>query len=300
MTGSVEIILVPTVMIIIGILLRKFNVLREEDSVLLSRIVLDISLPSLIFINISKAAIGGEMIYMPIIAFTLSIICMLIAYLYSKMRRYTKMKTWTIIILLAMMNTAFIGYPVVMGVFGNEGFLYAIFYDFAMAIMLVVFGTILSSFSGGNNKEVIKNGLKFVPLWAVIIGLIFNMTHISLPYVIENALNYLGASAIPLIMLSIGLKINFRSYKSVLTDSIFITISRLIIAPLILYTILTTTGFTGYVLKVSVVQSAMPTAMNVMALAITNDLDVELTNSVILMTTISSVITLPLIINFII
>ena len=50
-------------------------------------------------------------------------------------------------------------------------------------------------------------------------------------------------------------------------------------------------------LQVSVLQSAMPTAMNSLVLAITYDLDVELVSSVIFVTTILSLITLPLIIG---
>ena len=54
------------------------------------------------------------------------------------------------------------------------------------------------------------------------------------------------------------------------------------------------------ILNVSVLESAMPTAMNALVLAITYDLDVELVSSVIFVTTILSVLTLPLIINIII
>ena len=54
------------------------------------------------------------------------------------------------------------------------------------------------------------------------------------------------------------------------------------------------------VLKISVLESAMPTAMNALVLAITYDLDVELVSSVIFVTTVLSILTLPLIINIIV
>ena len=68
----------------------------------------------------------------------------------------------------AMMNSGFIGFPIVLGVFGNEGFLNAIFYDLSTTILFVMFGMILVGEFGGDKKAVIKNGLKFVPLWAVV------------------------------------------------------------------------------------------------------------------------------------
>ena len=297
MVNSIEVVLVPTLMIIVGMLLKRFNVLNEQHSSLLSKIVLNISLPSLIFTNIATADIGGDMIYLPIISFGISFICILIGLAYSKIRGYTKVKTWTIIILLAMMNTAFIGYPIVLGVYGNEGFLHAIFYDLAIAIMFVIFGVMLSNVFGGNKREVLKNGLTFIPLWAIVMGIIFNVFNIPMGYVLENSLNYLGNSAIPLIMLSLGLTINFREFRSYLSDTLCLSFFRLLLAPIILYVILLWAGFDGLILRVSVLESAMPTAMNALVLAITYDLDVELVSSVVFVTTILSLITLPVIIS---
>lgn len=297
MVNSIEIILVPTLMILIGMLLKRANVLFRDHSSLLSKIVINISLPSLIFINIASANISHELIYPPIIAFGISLICMLIAIIYSRIRHYSKEKTWTIIILLSLMNTAFIGYPIVLGVFGNEGFLRAIFFDMAIALMFVFFGMMLSTFFGGNKKEVLKNALKFVPLWAVMFGIIFNIFNIPLGYVLKNSLTYLGNSTIPLIMLSLGLTINFADFKSYLSDTIFVSAVRLIVAPLLVYFLLLYLGVDDMILKVSVVESAMPTAMNALVLAITYDLDVELVSSVVFATTILSVLTLPLIIG---
>lgn len=300
MVSSIEVILVPTLMILVGIILKKTKVLSEDHSSLLSKIVINISLPALIFINISTASISSEMIFLPLIAFGVSLLCMLIAFIYSRIRSYSKVKTWTIIILLSLMNTAFIGYPIVLGVFGNEGFLNAIFFDMAIALMFVFFGIVLSTLFEGNKSEVLKNALKFVPLWAVLFGLLFNIFDIPLGYVLESSLEYLGNSAIPLIMLSLGLTINFKDFKSYLTDTVFVLSSRLLIVPILLYIVLVYFGFDGMILQVSVLEAAMPTAMNALVLAITYDLDVELVSSVIFATTLLSVLTLPLIINIII
>lgn len=296
MLNSVEIILVPALMIFVGISLRKMGLLSQEHSSILSKIVINVSLPALIFINIASANITQEMIYLPIISFAVSFICMLVAFCYSRIRHYSKVKTWTIIILLALMNTAFIGYPIVLGVFGNEGFLHAIFFDMAMALMFVVFGMILSTLFGGNRRDVLENGLKFVPLWAVLFGIIFNVFSIPVGYVLENSLTYLGNSTIPLIMLSLGLTINFGDFKRHLSDSIFVSIFGLLIVPAAVYLVLSHLEISDMILKVSVLESAMPTAMNTLVLAISYDLDVEMVSSIVFLTTILSVITLPLVI----
>ena len=199
-----------------------------------------------------------------------------------------------------MMNTAFVGYPIVLGVFGNEGFLHAIFYDMAVAILFVIYGVVLSSVFGGNRRDVLVSGLLFVPLWAIVFGVLFNFFNVPLGYVFENVLTYLGNSTIPLIMLSLGLTISVKDLRSYLSDTVFISVVRLIVAPLILFVILSSLNFDGLMLQVSVLEAAMPTAMNALVLAITYDLDVELVSSVVFITTILCLFTLPLIIGVII
>ena len=173
MVNPIEIILIPTIMIIIGYALKRNNVLNAKDSTTLSKIVINISLPSLIFVNLSSAHINSNMAILPVASFAVSMVCMLLAYLFSRSRGYSKIKTWTLMIAAAMMNSGFIGFPITLGVFGNEGFLNAIFYDLATTVLFVMFGMILVGEFGGDKKDVVKNGLKFVPLWAVILGLLF-------------------------------------------------------------------------------------------------------------------------------
>ncbi len=298
MASSFEIILVPTLMILVGMLLKRFNILKEGDGAALSKIVLNITLPSLIFVNLSKASINNELLVLPITAIFIVLVTMAIAYIYSRIMSYSKATTWTIIIASSMMNTAFIGYPVIMGVLGNEGFVTSIFYDMVIAVMFVVFGMILVSQFGGNKRQVLKNGITFMPLWAVILGLLFNLFNIPLGYVIGNSLDYLSQATIPLIMLSLGLKISFSQISDKLKDTVFILSLRLLIAPLIVIMVLKFFNVTGLIYSVAVLDTAMPIAMNALVLSITYDLDNQLMASVIFSSTILCLITLSLFITF--
>ncbi|RAP50305.1 MAG: hypothetical protein BZ133_05855 [Methanosphaera sp. SHI613] len=292
MTSSFEIILVPTIMIIVGLFLKHINFLKSTDSQVLNKIVINITLPSLIFINLSTASIEGEVILLPITAVFLVIITALIAYAYSRFRSYSKRLTWTIILASSMMNTAFIGYPVIIGVLGNEGFVMSIFYDMAMAVMFVVYAMILVGVFGGNKKQVIHDGLTFTPLWAVVFALAFNIFNIPLGYVLETSLNYLSQATIPLIMLSLALKLDFKNIKSRLSDTAFILSLRLILAPLLVMIIYRILNIGSLIYDVAVLDSAMPIAMNCLVLSINYDLDSNLTSSVIFVSTLISVVSL--------
>lgn len=300
MPTPVEIILVPTLMIVLGYVLKRQNILKSRDSNVLSRIVLTVSLPSLVFVNLSTANISTDMLLLPFAAFSLSAICMVISFLFCKSMGYSKVKTWTIMIACAMMNTGFLGFPISLGVFGNEGFLNAIFFDLETTLIFVIFGMVLVSIFGGNRKEVLKQAVGFVPLWAVIIALLFNIFHLQYGYVIDTTLNYLGQSTIPLIMISLGLTLDFKEIKHSFTDSLFVAFVKLILAPIIIFLILNAINFGGLSFKVAILEAGMATAMNALVLAITYDLDTKLMSSIIFTNTVLSLITLTGIITLLV
>ncbi|MBE6485895.1 MAG: AEC family transporter [Methanosphaera stadtmanae] len=300
MPSPIEIILVPTLMIALGYILKRQDILTAQDSKILSKIVLTVSLPSLVFVNLSTANINSDMLVLPFAAFLLSIICMVIAYLFCKSRGYSKVKTWTIMIACAMMNTGFFGFPITLGVFGNEGFLNAIFFDLETTVIFVIFGMVLVSLFGGNRKEVLKQAVGFVPLWAVILALIFNFLNLEYGYVIETSLNYMGQATIPLIMISLGLTLDFNEIKHSIGDSLFVAFVKLILAPIIIFFILSAINLGGLSFKVAILEAGMSTAMNALVLAITYDLDTKLMSSVIFTNTILALVTLTGIITFLI
>lgn len=297
MASPVEIILIPTLMIVLGYVLKRIDVLNAQDSTTLSKIVVDVTMPALIFTKLSTAQISGDMLILPVACFIISMACMLIAYIYCKSRSYSKVKTWTIMIAAAMMNTGFIGYPICLGVFGNAGFLRAIFCDLSTTILFVTFGILLISQFGGSKNEIIKSGLSIIPLWAVIFGLIFNFAHIQYGYVLSNVLNYLGNATVPLIMISLGLTLNFREIKNYLSDSLVVSVIRLGISPVLMFILLMALNVTGLNFNVGVLEAGMSTAMYTLVLSLTYGLDNKLMSSCIFTDVILSLVSLTVIIS---
>ncbi|MCD7781174.1 MAG: AEC family transporter [Methanosphaera sp.] len=298
MTSSIEIILVPTILMVLGYVLKRINLLKPKDSNTLSKIVMKVGLPSLIFVNLSTASISTDMLILPVSSFFLSLICMVIALCYSRYRCYSKVKTWTIMIAVAVMNTAFVGFPITMGVYGTVGLTHAVFFDITSALIFVLFGIVLVTQFGGNRRDVIKTALSFMPLWAVVFGLIFNVLDINIGYVLDTTLNYLADATIPTIMLSLGLNLNFRDIRKYLGDSVFICAIRLVLAPVVMYVGLSLLGISGMNFNVAVLEAGMPTGMNALVLALAYSLDVDVMSSTIAMDTVLSLVSLTVIITF--
>ena len=161
-------------------------------------------------------------------------------------------------------------------------------------ILFVMYGMMLVKEFGGDMHKVIKKGLEFVPLWAVVIGLVANVVHFQEGYVLHSTLNYLAGGTVPLIMISLGLTIDFRDVKKYLKDSLFISFIRLLLAPTIVFVVFSALGISGMVFNVAVLEAGMSTAMTALVLAITYNIDHKLMSSVILVDVVLSLITLTM------
>lgn len=297
MPSPIEVILVPALMILFGFFLKKCNFLKQSDRELLSKIVLYITLPALIFANLKDAVITMNMMNMPILGLITSAALFVIAYVYCRINNYSKRTTWTILIAASIMNTGFIGFPVTLGVFGNEEFIHAVFFDLSTATLVIIYGIVLAKEFGGNKSEVLKRALCFVPIWATIFALIFNVFDIPLPFTIESIIEYFGAATIPLIMLALGLSLDFNHVKDYLKDSLAVAFIKLVMGPLIVFVLLVMLNIKGSAFNVAILEAGMSTAGNALVLAIDYGLDADLMGSIIFTNVLLSVFTLTAIIS---
>ena len=297
MASPIEVILIPALMMLLGFSLKRIGFLKAEDRNLLSDLVLYIALPAMIFTNLRTAEISQDMLFLPILGIATSILLLIPAYAYCRIRDYDERTTWTILLASSLMNTGFIGFPVCLGVFGQTGFLNAVFFDLSTSAMVVAYGVILARKFAGNTKEVIRNTVTFMPLWAVIFGLIFNILNIPVGYVLDNILSYLSGATIPMIMLALGLSLDFANVGDNLTDSVVVAVIKLMIAPMIVLSLLAILNIGGLAADVAVIEAGMSTAGNALVLAITYDLDKDLMVSIIFTNVVLSVITLTAIIS---
>ena len=149
---------------------------------------------------------------------------------------------------------------------------------------------------GGSVKNAFKKILLFPPLWAIVLALIFNSLAVPIPQVLDKTIGYFADATVPLIMLSLGLSINLRGlYRNKIMVT-FTSVMKLAIFPLITFIIVNILGLIDLQHIIPVVEAAMPSGMLSLVLAISYNLDAELTSDCILINTVISLITLPLII----
>ena len=291
-------ILSIVIMIGLGYFLKRIDFLSESDIDPFNKIVMYILMPCMIFHAIYAADLSQlpRLGMLPFIILASSFVTGIVSYFILKQLKLDDVTLWSVLVTVMIANTAFMGYPVTLGIYGNDGFLRAIFCDMATLTTFLLLSFVLILKFGGTVKTAVRKIALFPPLWAVILGLIFNLLGIPIGPVLDNTVNYLGQGAIPLIMIALGLSINFDALSRSRSMIVFTSIMKLALFPFVAFLIVSWLGLVNLEHSVTIVEAAMPSGMMSLLLAITYRLDYELTSDCILINTVISLITLPVII----
>ena len=268
------------VMILIGVLSKKIGLLKENYVETLNNIVINIALPCMIF----NALYTADVSLIP--KLSILTVYMLITSLIVGILTYSLLH--------------FLGYPITHGIFGNEGMIRAVFCDISTSILFILLSFILILIFDGDLKVAIKKILTFLPLWSVVLGILFNIYSIPITPIGSTVVGYLAGATIPLIMISLGLSLKLEGLKYHFKEVGLASIIKLLIYPLIALGVLSLLNITGFEHTIGFIEATMSSAMLGMVIAVTYRLDWELTSDCIFTTTLFRLITIPIFLMFII
>ncbi len=295
------IILSIIAMILIGALSKKIGLLKEEDVETLNNIVINISLPCMIFSALYTADVSllPRLSILTVHMLITSLIVGILTYSLLYFLGWDKRKIWSIVIVVVLGNTGFLGYPINQGIFGNEGMIREVFCDISTSIIFVILSFILILIFDGEFKVAIRKILTFLPLWSIILGIAFNVFNIPITSLGTTVVDYLAGATIPLIMISLGLSLKMDGLRNHFKEAGLASMIKLVIYPLIGLGVLGLLNITGFEHTIGFIEAAMSSAMIGLVLAITYKLDWELTSDCIFTSTVFSLVTIPIFLMFI-
>ena len=297
--NEIEITILSIILMIgVGYVLKRIDFLSEKDITPLNKIVMNILLPCMIFSALysSDLSLIPKLGILPFVILASSFVTGIVSFFILKKLGFDDKKLWSVLVTVMIANTAFMGYPVNLGIFGHEGFLRAIFCDIATMCIFLILSFVLVLKFGGTLKKAVRKIALFPPLWAIILGFGLNVLNVPIGPVLDNTINYLGDGAIPLIMISLGLSIDLSGLSRSKSMIAFTSVMKLFFFPLVAFCIVSFLGLVDLQYTVTVIEAAMPSGMLSLLLSITYNLDYESTSDCILINTVISLITLPIII----
>ncbi|CAB3289345.1 Auxin efflux carrier [Methanocaldococcus lauensis] len=288
-----DVVLIILTLIMVGYISKVLNILNEEHAKILNSIVIYFAMPSTIFLTIMKNVSSNQILNflkLPMVIFISFMLVGLLSYLLGKYIFKLEDKKLGGLILVSMLgNTGFLGYPVILGMFGEIGLARAIFCDLGSVFATMLLGTYVGiRFGKSKNKSVLKEMIKFPPLLTGILSIIliiFNFNLNYLPNFLLKSLNYLSSATVPLIMMSLGLSLSPKSLKFGIFWGLIASLFRFIISPTLSFTLSEIINIKGLDRNVLLVESSMPSAMMSLVLGTLYELDVKLIASSIFITT---------------
>ena len=261
-----------------GYAANALGYLGEETDRRISKIILNISMPCMIV----AAVMTGEALPDPAVIFSILKVGVI----------FYGMEFLFACTVLAFPNVGFIGYPVVMSLFGPDALFYAVVLALPFNLLSFTFGPLM--LVGAKNIQLKQ---MFSPcVIASLIGLALALTGTRPPMLVGECLSFVGDLTVPLSLMVVGSLLAALSIKSVFSSPRLWAVSalRLLILPGLLFLILRAFGVEGLVLGIAVIQMSMPVAVNGSMLCMEYGGDQSCMAQITLVSTAASIVTIPL------
>jgi predicted permease len=199
-------------------------------------------------------------------------------------------------------NTGFLGIPVCTALYGSQGTILAVLFDLGASVYLLTLGlSVYQNNAQGHASAqerfrlVIKQLVNPIFI-ALILGMGLSLAGWQLPTVLHMPFESLSYTAIPLMMIILG-GIIYNSalqYSADKRSVILLSFLKLIIMPGLIWLVVQLLPIAGIPRGVAVIEAAMPSAVMAVTFASRYKADEKLAASATTITTLLSILTLPI------
>lgn len=291
--------LIPVILIfVLGFLLKVLRVLKQDHGDVFMRVVFYLSLPALVILSLTRIELTKELAWLPLISFSIIMIQFGVAFIIGKMMKLDRRTHGVLMVGTMIMNIGF-ALPFVIAAYGDEGLAVLSIFDFsnaALAFTLVYYIACRYGEHGNSNKILIKKFAASPPLWALITGVLLNLSNTAIPPVPARLLQILGDLTIPLIMITLGVFFNIRLIKPV---SVFAGIAiRMLLGFFLGLGFCYLLDLDGLIQAVVLIGASAPIGFNSIIYASMEKLDKEYAASMVSFGILAGLIAIPLIIYY--
>lgn len=290
-------ILTFTAIVGVGAGLRVAGILRREDARPINALIIYVGLPAFIFNAVHGAELRSDLWGVVAVAWMVFAATAVLAWLASRALRLPRQVAGGFIIAAALGNTGYIGYPITQALLGADALTEAIFYDVFGTVGALAFVGLLIAQRFGDNDEAHVNPLRELVTFPAVIALAVALLlrPFAIPELVGSGLGLLANMVAPLIMLSVGLSLRFRTIGRQAVPLLALSLLRLVVAPVIALGVGTLLLGQGAPLRVVVLEAGMPSMMLTLVVGERFGLDTDFIASAVFVTTAASAVALPLV-----
>ena len=296
-----EVLLPVVLVVILGYLLRRAFPL---DARTLNRVSLYVLTPCLVFVTLLRTEVAGELAVLltaqMLLVMLATIVC---AYLVAVPLRLVGPQRSGFVLTTTFMNSGNYGLSISRYAFGDIGFQFAVVGYLTQAILSQTLAVYVASSGRANRRAALRAIFRLPLVYAALAGIVLRLlglqldeTNGSLATGVFRGLRMLADAALPTLLLILGTQLANRQPVGAHGALVAASVVRLLLSIPLAYLIGRALGLSGMPLSVGTMQAAMPTAVNMIVLAVEFDAWPEFVSNGVVLTTIGSLISLTLLI----
>ncbi|MGA9869705.1 MAG: AEC family transporter [Rhodococcus sp. (in: high G+C Gram-positive bacteria)] len=296
MSGVLEGFTVIFVVIALGYMLARFEVLGEHGQFVLSRLVFFVATPALLFVTLGTSDLSVILSPILVVAGTTALLVGALYFIIAKLALKRAVPEAAIGGLSASyVNAANLGIPIAVFVLGDANFVAPLLL-FQVMIYSPMALTILDLSTRGGKvsiKNIVASPFRNPIVVAGAAGLALSISGVELPEALMQPFDLVGGAAVPGALLAFGLSLYgtrvLQKGVSPRRDVALASTLKMVVQPLLGFGMAHVMGLEGRDLFAITVISALPTAQNVFVFANRYNRGVVLARDTALVTTIVSI-----------
>lgn len=285
----------------IGLLCYKLQIITDEASKKLSAIVVNIANPALVLTGCmgEERIEGRELLVTAVLVIGVYTVLVILAMMLPRLLHVEKKSRGTYQAMTIFSNIGFMGFPVVAALYGSSAVLYASLFTIPYNILIYTLGIAAMSTredTSWKDSFSIKRILN-VGVIACIITIIVYLLKIPVPEFIKVTTTHLSNLTAPLSMMVIGASFASIDMKKLFTDAklLLFSVIKLLVIPVLGVLIIRQFVDNDIILGVCMVMLATPVGSMTAMLAQQYDGDYDMASRGVALTTILSVATMPVV-----
>lgn len=287
-----------------GCILASKGWFTAESKALFPKLVNYVSLPLFLLYSLLNAFHRDDLlhlIYGALVPFLSMVLCFLLSLVLGKIFSINKKHIGIFHASFTTSNSIFVGLPVTLALFGEKALPYTLLYFFANTTFFWTIGNYCMSMDSGKTKAALfsRSTVKRIfsgPIIGFLTALLLILLDVRLPDFIMNAAKYMGGMTTPLALLFIGITLQGMDLKKIRfnRDVIWVLLGRFVISPLTIMLVAWFLPVPNLMYKVFIIMASLPAMVQIVVLSSFYKTDTEYATLVVSVSTLLSIITIPL------
>lgn len=291
------------ILIFVGIITVKCGILDERALGNVSKLVMRVALPAFIFINTVEGAtrqgLLDSLMMIPLTAL-LYLFVFLLGKLIARVFHLSGDRKRLFSAIITFGNVGFMGIPLVVELYPDTALIYISLFTILDQCLFWTYGVSQTRPAREERKKLSLKGLKNLlspALVAILLGTVLVLLGVHLPGVLTSSLNKLGAASMPLSLIYVGGMLSMTDIRKVLKcyELYGEILLKMLVLPLLYYFVMRLVGIPEDMAGTVTFLTGLPAISTVAMLARQNGSDGDYAICAVMLTTLASLITLPLV-----